>query len=53
MLDNEADIVRVASLDRVKADAEALERATEEVLGKIRARMEPNQSERGGRRNYR
>ena len=39
MLDNEADIVRIAALARVKSKAEAKERAAEEVSAKIRASM--------------
>ena len=39
MLDDEADIVRVATLDRVKAEAEAKEREAEEVSAEIRARI--------------
>ena len=47
MLDNEANIVRVATLDRVKAYAKAKEREAGEVSSKIRARMEAKRLERG------
>ena len=40
MLDGESDIVKVTALARVKAEAEAKERADEEVLANIRARMD-------------
>ena len=46
ILDDEADIVRVAALARVKAEAEAKERAAEEVSADIRASMEAERSER-------
>ena len=46
ILNDEADIVRVAALDRVKDKDKANERAAKEVLAKIRARMEAEQSER-------
>ena len=40
MLDNKSDIVWVATLSRVKDEAEANERAAKEVLSKIKDRME-------------
>ena len=46
ILDDGADIFRVAVLARVKAEAEAKERAAEEVFAGIRARMEAEQLER-------
>ena len=46
MLDDEADIVRVVALARVKAEAKAKERAAEEVSAEIRASMEAERSER-------
>ena len=46
MLDDEADIIRVAALARVESEAKAKERAVEEVSAKIRARMEAERSER-------
>ena len=39
MLDDEADIVRVATLDRLKAEAESKEREAEEVSAEIWARI--------------
>ena len=46
MLDDEADIVRVAALARVKSESEANERESEEISTDIRARMEAERSER-------
>ena len=46
MLDNEASIVRVSALARVKAGAEANERSAEEVSDEIRDSMEAKLSER-------
>ena len=46
MLNDKADIVRIAALTRVKSEAEANERAVKEVSAQIRARMEAGQSER-------
>ena len=40
MLDDGDDIVRVAALSKVKAEAEAQERLSKEVLAKIRASMQ-------------
>ena len=40
MLDDESDIIRVAALARVKAEAEAKDRAAKEFSAEIRARME-------------
>ena len=45
MLDDEAYISRVSALVRVKAKAEAKERAAEEVSAKIRASMAAERSE--------
>ena len=39
MIHDEANIVRVAVLDRVKSEAEANERAVKEVSAQIRARI--------------
>ena len=46
MLDDKANIIRVAALARVKAKAEAKERAYEEASSDIRSRMEAEKSER-------
>ena len=46
MLNDEANIVRFAALARVKSEAEAKERAAEEVSAEIRARMKANRLER-------
>ena len=43
MLNDEADIVRVIALARVKAKAEVKERAAEEGSAEIRVRMEAEQ----------
>ena len=45
MLNNEADTVSVAALARLKAESKARERAAEEVLDEIRARMEAERLE--------
>ena len=45
MLDDKANIVRVADLARVKAEAKVKEREAEEVLSDIRARMEAERSD--------
>ena len=46
MLDDEANIVRVSALAKVKAEEEAKERETEEVSANIKDRMEAELSER-------
>ena len=46
MIHDEANIVRVAVLDRVKSEAEANDRLDNKFSAKIRARMEARQSER-------
>ena len=46
MIDNKANIFRVADLDGVKAEAEAKERAAEEFSADIRARMEAERLDR-------
>ena len=46
MINDEADIVRVTDLTRVKAEVEAKERAEEEVSDEIRASMEAKRLER-------
>ena len=46
MLDNEANILRFSALDRVKAEAEAKERAAKEVSAEIRASVDAEQLER-------
>ena len=46
MINDEADIVRVSALARVKAEAEAKDRAAGEVSAEIRASMEAERSER-------
>ena len=40
MIDDEANIFRVAALDRMKAEVEANERAVDKFSAEIRARME-------------
>ena len=45
MIDDEANIFRVAALARVKAETEARERTDKEVSAVIRARMESRQPE--------
>ena len=46
MINNEADIVRFSALARVKAEAEAKERAAEEVSAEIMASMEAERLEK-------
>ena len=46
MLDEKADIVRVAALARVNSEAEAKDRADDEVSAEIRSRIEAERSER-------
>ena len=46
MLDDEANIVRVAALARLKAEDEAKDRAAEEVSAEIKDKMEAERSER-------
>ena len=45
-LDDEANIVRVATLFRVKSGSKVKEKASKEFLSNFRARMEVKQSER-------